>query len=136
MTLTVVIKCEVCGDTPVRCFCDAHVPSQGENDPSDPCRLLELMILAGYDNDRPHPHCYQDFSFAKLAELLAAPPPSPPGNVDADKLMAVIDASLARYADIEKYGGLTDLGKHAKSTVWLLKEEMLAALSREEREHG
>lgn len=32
--------------------------------------MLELLILAGYDASLPHPECFRDFSYLKLAEIL------------------------------------------------------------------
>lgn len=35
--------------------------------------MLELLIQAGYDTSLPHPECFKDFSYVKLAETLKIP---------------------------------------------------------------
>src|SRR4051812_24995685 len=73
MTLTVGIKCEVCGDTPVRCFCDACLRSQGENNgPMTDKELRGRLDDVGFD--RSPPESAKDYVTRAIASFDGDPP--------------------------------------------------------------
>jgi hypothetical protein len=109
MTPYLGIKCEVCGDTPVRCFCDAHVPSQGgSSDLRQAVAKMREIADFNYDNR------FGRLALEAIADLEAScsPPESAPSLDQWKELVSLLDADARQ-----------ELMRH------------MAALSREEQ-HG